>query len=278
MADTLFQQFIAAANFQEAFAKVHAKGSVGGVDGVSLAAFARQAPFYLRRLRREVAEGSYLPQPVAGVSVPKHDEHHGRRLLGLPTVADKVVQMALYQVVMPLAERHFCDTSYGYRPNKGPYKALRRVEHNLKSGKLTWVIHRDVDDFFDTLGHDRLLTLFGELVHDDRRLLDLVALWCRSGMVGRDGHWRDLHAGVRQGQILSPLLANLYLHQLDCFVAGQGWGWVRYADDYLLQCAEKEVALRADREVEAYLRGNRQPSPSCEMGWDAAIFCREASQ
>lgn len=254
MAHSLFSRFLSEDNFALAFDKVVAKGAAGGIDGLGVDDFRKNAEQRLKRLRREVEEGRYVPEPTAGVSIPKHDGKNGRRQLGLPTVADKIVQMALNQVVAPRAEKMFHNTSYGYRPEKGPQRALRRVEHNLVSGKQTWVVHRDVDNFFDSLDHGRLLQLFAQLVEGDERLVELVALWCRGGIVARDGRWRNVSAGVRQGQVISPLLANLYLHALDEYAEANGWGWVRYADDFLLQCRDREQAAAANLMVAGYLK------------------------
>ena len=147
----------------------------------------------------------------------------------------------------------FFDTSYGYRQGKGHYKALRRVEHNLTNGKCSWVANRDIDNFFDTLNHEILLKRFSELVNHDERLVDLAALWCRMGIVDKAGKWRNVQAGVRQGLVISPLLANLYLHSLDEFASANGWAWVRYADNYLIMTQSQSEAEAADLTVTEFL-------------------------
>lgn len=276
MKATLFEQFLDEANFIKAYQHVRGKKARGGVDQVTVDEFGRNLKRNIGRLRKEIEERKYLPQPVQAVTIPKFNERKEMRQLGLPTVADKVVQRALMQVVEPLAEKMFHDTSYAYRPGKGHRKAIRRVEHNLSERKLLWVIHRDIDNFFDTLNHDRLLDLFADLVGHDLGLVELVALWCRSGIVAKNGKWKDVAEGVRQGQVISPLLANLYLHELDDYVEKQGWGWVRYADDYLLQCRQKEEVQSADGLIQEFLesrlslRLNRDESviTSLEQGFD----------
>jgi len=266
MTNSLFARFIDEANFLRAFQRIQTKNSQGGIDRISVNEFAGKLYRNLKELRLDIENNRYTPEPVLAVSQPKWNDKNEFRLLGLPTVRDKIVQTALLQVVEPLAERLFCDTSYGYRKDKGPAKAIRRVEHNL-IGKLNWVVRQDVDNFFDTLDHDRLLQLFAELVGNDQNLVQLAALWCRSGIVAKSGKWRNVETGVRQGQVISPLLANLYLHALDEWVELKGWGWVRYADDYLIQVKEEDLAIKADLQVKAFLentlhlRLNANPSP-----------------
>jgi group II intron reverse transcriptase/maturase/CRISPR-associated endonuclease Cas1 len=256
MDSPLFDRFLDEKNFILAYKRVAAKGSRGGIDRVSVEEFGRHLERNINHLQRQIRENSYMPQPVESVHSPKFNEADEWRELGLPAVADKVVQTAMLYVVEPLAEKLFLDTSYGYRPGRGPYKAIRRVEHNLGNRKLQWIVRQDIDNFFDSLDHDRLLSLFSDLVHEDSRLVELIVLWCRMGIVKKDGRWKNVEAGVRQGQVISPLLANLYLHSLDEFVADKGWGWVRYADDYILQCTEKAEVEEADREVTGFLKNS----------------------
>lgn len=172
--------------------------------------------------------------------IPKFNEANEWRELGLPSVADKVVQAAMLQVTEPLAEKIFSDCSYAYRPGKGHYKAIRRIDHSLNNRKKAWAIPRDIDNFFDTLNHNRLIEQFSELVNGEPVMTELVTLWCRMGLVAKNGRWRNVEAGVRQGGVISPLLANLYLHPLDEYAAKQEIDWVRYTDDYLILCDSRE--------------------------------------
>ncbi len=273
---TITDAFLDESNLLGAFRRVRKKGSLGGVDKVSVDSFEKDLHKNLRRLRQDISAGRYTPEPVQEVRTPKFNEKKEWRHLGLPTVADKVVQTALLQVVEPLAEKLFLDTSYAYRKGKGHYRAIRRVEHNLNAGKLQWVVRQDVDNFFDRLNHDLLISLFSNLVGGEKTVVDLVALWCRSGIVARGGKWKDVKEGVRQGQVISPLLANLYLHELDLFVREKQWGWVRYADDYVLQCAHEKQAIEADLAVKAFLsqklslqlNENKSPVASLAGGFD----------
>lgn len=250
----LFNKFISEENFLAAFRRVSAKGSSGGIDGVSLETFDKHLNRNISHIREQVRTGRYLPHPVKAIHIPKFNKEDEWRELGLPVVADKIVQAALLQVIEPIAEKMFLDTSYGYRPGKGHYKAIRRVEHNLINQRMTWAVRRDIDNFFDTINHDNLLAAFSSLVNGESVLTELIALWLRMGLVDKSGRWRNIEAGVRQGHIISPLLANLYLHPIDVFASSFNAGWVRYADDYLIQCKTREDAERLDSEVIAFLK------------------------
>ncbi|MDO5675672.1 MAG: CRISPR-associated endonuclease Cas1 [bacterium] len=249
---SLFSRFVAERNIYAAYHRVLSKKSAGGIDRVSVDEFAGDHHRNLLRLRRELMQGQYNPEPVKAASIPKFNDKGEFRQLGLPTVRDKIVQAALLQVVEPLTEKLFLDTSYGYRKQKGHRKAIGRVEDNLSRHKH-WIVRQDVDNFFDTLDHNRLLSLFAQLVNQEQQLVDIIALWCRSGIVARSGKWRNVETGVRQGQIISPLLANLYLHDLDMFVRDRGWAWVRYADDFLIMVQDEATAQEADTAIKQFL-------------------------
>ncbi len=253
MATGLFEKFIEYNNFWTAFQKVVAKNSAGGIDGINIKTYQKRTAQRINSLIRQIRNRTYVPKPVKSFHYPKFNEENEWRELGLPAVSDKIVQTALLQVVEPIAEKIFLDTSYGYRRGKGHYKALRRVEHNLTNGKCSWVVNRDIDKFFDTLNHKRLLNQFSGLVEHDERLVELVALWCRMGIVDKTGKWQNVQAGVRQGQVISPLLANLYLHSLDEFVASHPWAYVRYADNYLIMTQRQTDAETTDQAAMKFL-------------------------
>jgi len=250
---SLFDRFISFNNFKTAFIRVAGKNSKGGIDRMSVDDFDKKLEKNIRKLIDTIIEGRYAPEPVISVHIPKFNAANEWRELGLPTVSDKVVQTALLQVAEPLSEKKFLSNSYGYRPGKGPYKALRRVEHAITNEKCCWVVSHDIDNFFGTLNHQRLLALWEDLVTGDSRLVEIVALWCKMGIIGRDGHWQNVMNGVRQGQVIAPLLANLYLHDLDKYITDQGWGYVRYADDFLLLCKNRQEAQNSESAVRNFL-------------------------
>jgi CRISP-associated protein Cas1 len=270
----LFDRFASLNNFREAFSRVAVKNSKGGIDKYSTDDFARKCDRNLGLLLDAVISGDYTPDPVAAIHVPKFNDAGEWRELGLPTIADKVVQTALLLVAEPIAEKIFVNNSYGYRPGKGHYKAIRRVEHFIANEKRTWIVGHDVDNFFDTLNHERLIRIWKHLIFEDDRLADLVSLWCKMGIVSKRNKWKTVSSGVRQGQVIAPLLANLYLHEFDLFVTGNDWGYVRYGDDFLLFCREHRDALSAESAAREFLAGihlrlneNRQPVFSLNQGF-----------
>ncbi len=228
-----------------AWARVRGKGAAGGLDGMTVAEFASDAEDHLATLRADLLERRYVPQPLRQVRIPKDAEGREMRVLHLPAVRDKVAQEAARSVLEPLLEPLFLDCSYGYRPGKGPARAVARVTHYIVSVKRRWVASADIDDFFDSLDQRLLLERLGTVVRDDD-FLRLVELWLRIGTVDAQGRWHDVDSGVAQGGVISPLLANFYLHPFDEYMVAKGAGLVRYADDFVLlgrDRADAESAL-----------------------------------
>ncbi|KHE91657.1 MAG: CRISPR-associated endonuclease Cas1 [Candidatus Scalindua rubra] len=252
--DTLLEQFLSKSNFISAYERIASKKAAGGLDNVTVESFGNRLDQHISKLQKEIMEHRYVPKPLKSIHVPKYNKENEWRGLALPSVSDKVVQAALLQVVEPLGEKLFMDSSYAYRKGKGHYKAIRRVEHCLGNRKKSWVVHRDIDNFFDTLNYDRLIDQFSALVDGEPVMTELVALWCRTGLVEAGGRWRGVQSGIRQGNIISPLLSNLYLHPLDEFAARLRIDWVRYCDDYLILCDSRKDAISADRLIKEYLK------------------------
>jgi len=232
----------------------------------AVAAFAAKAESNLAALRRELLEGTYVPEPSREVAIPKGPGKQGRRTLRIPALPDKIVQEAVRSVIEPRLDRLFLDCSYGYRPGKAPVRAIRRVAHYICAMRKQWVATADIDDFFGSLDHQRLLRQLAAVVRDEG-ILRLIQLWLRMGAVDRSGRWRDVRSGVSQGAVISPLLANLYLHPFDQALTSRGLGLVRYADDFVILCAdapEAEQALAMAREFLEHrlgLRLNANPRP-----------------
>lgn len=249
-----------------AWQRVHAKGAAGGSDGMSVEQFASNPEAQLLRLERELREGRYVPDPLLEISIPKGDGRKGRRMLRLPTVRDKVVQGSVRDGLEVRFERTFLDCSYGYRPRKGPQRAVRRVTHYLKHVGLQWAAKADIDDFFDTVDHARLVQVVEPLVADTA-IMDLIRVWLQMGSITRSGRWRDTHGGIAQGSVLSPLLANAYLHQFDLHEVSKGEALVRYADDFVILSREQRHAEQALEDATAFLkerlglRINQEPDP-----------------
>ncbi|OPY65762.1 MAG: Group II intron-encoded protein LtrA [Syntrophorhabdaceae bacterium PtaU1.Bin034] len=150
---SLLDRFLNTDNFLAAYSRIRTKGASGGIDHVTLETFDQRLDRNINDLISEIRSGSYCPSPVSSVYIPKFNEEREWRRLGLPTIRDKVAQMACLQVVEPMAERLFLNTSYSYRRGKERHKALARVEHNLKYGKMEWAALTDIDNSFDNVSH-----------------------------------------------------------------------------------------------------------------------------
>lgn len=235
------------ANLQSAFEEVWRKGGSAGTDGQTVAHFERHAEQELQRLHEQLRTGKYRPQPVRRAWIPKPGSKE-RRPLGIPAVRDRIVQAALRHVLEPIFETEFAEHSYGFRPGKGAKDALRVVDTLLKAGH-DWVVDADLKSYFDTIPHERLMALVKQRVADGR-VLALVESFLRAGVLEERQGWQPSERGTPQGGVISPLLANLYLHPLDQQMAQAGWELVRYADDFVILCrseAEAQSALAAVR-------------------------------
>jgi RNA-directed DNA polymerase len=210
------------------------------VDGQSLERFAAQDELYLTELAIALREGSYRPQPVKRVDIPKGDGK--TRPLGIPTVKDRIVQTAVKLVLEPIFEATFCPTSYGFRPGRGCRDALREVDHLIKEGH-TFVVDADLQSYFDTIPHERLMQRVEERISDGR-ILALLRGWLGQDIMRDIERWTPTQ-GTPQGAVISPLLANIYLHPLDELMAARGYRMVRYADDFVVLCRSPEDAAAA---------------------------------
>ncbi len=233
------------ANLESAFAKVKANRGGAGVDRVTVAMFGAQLETELTRLQEQLCAGSYAPQPVRRVWIPKGDGK--MRPLGIPTVRDRVVQTALRNAVEPVFEREFAEHSYGFRPGRGAKDALRRVDSLLKAG-YRHVVDADIKAYFDSIPKEPLMARVRERVADGR-VLNLLEQYLNQPVMELLKTWTP-ETGTPQGAVISPLLANLYLNPLDHLMARSGVEMVRYADDFVVLCrtqSQAESALEAIR-------------------------------
>jgi RNA-directed DNA polymerase len=238
---SLIDKVSASANLQSAFAQVKANQGAPGVDHVTIAAFERRLDANRERLRQSLKDGTYRPQAIRRVWIPKPGRRE-QRPLGIPTVRDRVAQTALRNVIEPIFERDFAEPSYGFRPGRSAKDALRRVTGLLKAG-YAWVVDADVRSYFDTIPHERLMSLVRAKVSDGR-VLALLEAYLRQEVMEAAGAWTPA-GGTPQGAVISPLLANIYLDPLDHVMAGQGFEMVRYADDFVILCRSKAEAREA---------------------------------
>jgi RNA-directed DNA polymerase len=248
---SLMDKVCAGRNLTAGFARVQANGGAAGVDQVSVERFAEHLDASLAKLADELQRGTYQPQAVRRVSIPKPDGT--QRPLGIPTVRDRVVQAALRHVLEPIFERDFAEQSYGFRPGRGCKAALRRVEHLLQDG-YWYVVDADLKSYFDTIPQDRLLDRIRRKVGDGR-VLHLLEQFLHQGVLDGLTAWTP-EEGTPQGAVISPLLANIYLDPLDHLLAEQGLALVRYADDFVILCRTPEDAQRALAVVQQWTADN----------------------
>lgn len=245
---SLIDKVYAPANLFASYAKVAANGGAAGVDHVTVEDFTKRLARNLEKLAAQLRDGSYRPQAVRRVNIPKPGTKETRPL-GIPTVRDRVVQGALRHVLEPIFERRFAEHSYGFRPGRGCKDALRRVDRLLKQGHR-YVVDVDLKSYFDTIPHAKLLDEVRKHVGDGR-VLGLVEAFLKAGILEGMRQWTP-ESGAPQGAVLSPLLSNLYLNELDHLMARSGYEMTRYADDLVIQCRTREEAERALGMVQAW--------------------------
>jgi RNA-directed DNA polymerase len=220
--------------------RVRANRGSGGVDRQTVQQFSQQIEARLARLSERLKDGTYEPLPVRRTYIPKPDGK--KRPLGIPTVQDRIVQGALRNALEPIFEREFVEHSYGFRPGRGAKDALRRVDGQLKNG-YRHVVDADLKSYFDTIPHDRLMDLVRQRVADGK-VLALVSAFLNQSVLEELREWKPTE-GTPQGAVISPLLANLYLHPLDLLMREAGHQMTRYADDFVILCRTAEEAQRA---------------------------------
>jgi RNA-directed DNA polymerase len=236
------------ATLRSAFAKVKANGGSAGVDHQTVARYASNLEANLEQLAEQLRTGSYRPQAIRRVYIPKPGSRE-KRPLGIPTVRDRVVQAALRQVIEPIFERDFAEHSYGFRPGRGCKDALRRVDGLLKAG-YGYVVDVDLKSYFDTIPHAELMKRVRARIADGR-VLRLIESFLTQGVLEEMQTWTPT-AGSPQGAVISPLLSNLYLNPLDHQMAQAGYEMVRYADDLVILCRHREEAEAALQQVQAW--------------------------
>ncbi len=248
---SLMDKVWAPATLSAAWAKVRANGGAAGVDGQSIERFAAGSERYLSELSAALRSGEYRPQAVRRVEIPKDDG--GKRPLGIPVVKDRIVQTAMKLVIEPIFEVTFAAGSYGFRPGRGCHDALGEVDRLLKEG-FTYVLDADLTRYFDTIPHERLRQRLEEKISDGR-LLELIGGWLGQDILHGLERWTPT-AGTPQGAVISPLLANIYLHPLDRHMASLGYHMVRYADDFVVLCRDRASGEAALAEVRAWVAAN----------------------
>lgn len=230
------------ANLQSAFNQVWRNGGSAGIDGQSIQQFEAKEEQQLQQLSQELQKRSYRPAAVKRVWIPKPGSTE-KRPLGIPVVRDRVVQTALRNVIEPIFEGDFAQHSYGFRPRRGAKEALRRVEELLNKAHH-WVVDADIKGYFDSIPHSKLMAKVAAKISDGR-ILELTESYLKAGVMEQCKGWEATEQGTPQGGVVSPLLANIYLDELDWLIANAGMEMVRYADDFVVLCRTQEEAQRA---------------------------------
>ena len=243
----LHDKVFAEKTLRAAFARVARNGGSPGVDGKTIEAFGNRLDEEITRLRAAWVAGTYRPQAIRCAWIPKPGRDE-QRPLGIPTVRDRVVQTALKLVLEPIFESTFSEHSHGFRPGRSARDALAAVLGHLEAGKV-WVVDVDLKAYFDGIPHERLLSVVRQKV-TDRRVLDLIAAFLKAGVLDEESTSPEV--GTPQGGVISPLLANIYLNDLDHEMAEVGTAMERYADDIVICCRTQEEAERVLAKVQAW--------------------------
>lgn len=232
-------------NLISAYREVAANKGAPGVDNITIEDFGAGLQRNIDKLEQHLRDGTYGPQAIRRVHIPKPGTNETRPL-GIPTVRDRVVQAALRHVLEPILERQFAEHSYGFRPDRGCKDALRRVDSLLRGGHR-YTVDVDLKSYFDTIPHDRLIAELRNYVADNS-VIAMVEKFLQADIMDGLDRWTPT-SGAPQGAIISPLLSNLYLNDLDHLMASSGYEMTRYADDLVIQCRTREEAVSALNQI-----------------------------
>jgi RNA-directed DNA polymerase len=248
-AEVLLEEVLRRENMLSAFRRVRSNKGAPGIDGMTVEELVPYLKTEWPRIREELFKGTYQPMPVRQVEIPKPDGK-GMRPLGIPTVLDRLIQQAILQVLTPIFDPHFSDSSYGFRPERGCHDALKAAQRYVGSG-YRFVVDLDLEKFFDRVNHDVLMARVARRVKD-KRLLRLLRKYLESGvMVG--GVIQEREEGTPQGGPLSPLLSNILLDDLDKELERRGHHFCRYADDCNIYVRSKAAGERVMESISRFL-------------------------
>ncbi len=262
----LFEQILSPANLSRAYKAVVRNNGCGGIDKMPCG---QLLPWLLTNkdmLIRSLMDGSYRPNPVKRVEIPK--DNGKMRLLGIPTVVDRLVQQAINQVLTPIYENQFSKTSYGFRPRRGCHDALRGAQRIINEGYI-YVVDLDLERFFDTVSHSKLIEILSRTIKDGR-VVSLIHKYLRSGVMNK-GLFEASEEGTPQGGPLSPLLSNIMLNELDKELERRGLPFVRYADDSMIFCKSRRAAMRVKESITRFIENTLYLKVNKEK--DRSVVC-----
>ena len=244
----LIDKVITNNNLWSAYKKVKHNNGAPGVDGITVTHLKSHMKKYYKPLKEKLKDGSYQPQPVKRVAIPKPDG--SKRYLGIPCVLDRVVQQAILQVIEPIIDPYFSEKSFGFRKGRSAHQAIKQAARYYEEGYRV-VVDCDLKSYFDTIHHQRLRAYLEEFI-TDKIVLKLIWKFLRSGILDKD-IYIETSEGAPQGGPLSPILANVYLNKLDRELEKRGHRFIRYADDFVIYVKSKRAGERVMESVTKYI-------------------------
>ncbi|MBW9147360.1 group II intron reverse transcriptase/maturase, partial [Clostridium sp. CM027] len=244
----LLEQILSRDNMNKAYKRVKANKGSHGIDGLTVDELLHYLKEHGQELRQSLLESRYRPLAVRRVEIPKPDG--GIRLLGIPTVLDRVIQQAISQTLIPVYEKKFSDNSYGFRPLRSGKQAVEKCRGYINAGH-TWTVNIDLSKYFDTINHDKLIRILSEDIKDSR-VISLIRKYLQSGVM-INGVFMNTEEGAPQGGPLSPLLSNVMLHELDVELTKRGLNFCRYADDANIYVKSEKSANRVMKSITRFI-------------------------
>ena len=235
----LLEEILSRDNMNKAYKKVYQNKGTSGVDGITVEEIADYIKENREIILNQIRKRKYKPQPVRRVQIPK--ENGKKRNLGIPTVMDRIIQQAIVQVISPIFEEQFKETSYGFRPGRSCEQAVIKALEYLNDG-YEWIVDIDLEKFFDTVNQDKLITIIGKTIKDGD-VVSLIRKYLSAGVM-ENGVLKPTKVGTPQGGNLSPLLSNIMLNELDKELEARGLNFVRYADDCIILVKSEKAADR----------------------------------
>jgi len=244
----MLEQILSPTNMNRAYKKVKSNKGSGGVDKMEVESLKDYLVVHKDELIQSILGGTYRPNPVRRVEIPK--ENGKMRMLGVPTVIDRVIQQAITQILSPIYEKQFSTNSYGFRPKRSAHQALNKCKDYITDG-YKYAVDMDLEKFFDTVNHSKLMEVLSRTVQDGR-VISLIHKYLNAGVVVRN-KFEETEVGVPQGGPLSPLMSNIMLNELDKELEKRGHRFARYADDMVILCKSKRSAERTLTNIIPYI-------------------------